>query len=108
MRALWNSRSPRRVEVISCAVGGYSTTQALLTLQLHGLAFEPDLVLVSAGFDAYHDDPITQMTLRREDFGVLGQWLAAAHLPTAAILEGGYSNDLPSLVSEFLEGWIHG
>ncbi|RKX36050.1 MAG: histone deacetylase [Verrucomicrobia bacterium] len=72
------------------------------------LAFEPDLVLVSAGFDAYHDDPITQMSLRREDFGVLGQWLAAAQIPTAAVLEGGYSNDLPSLVSDFLEGWIHG
>ena len=72
------------------------------------LAFEPDMILVSAGFDGYENDPITQMTLRREDFGDLGQWLAAAQLPTAAILEGGYSNELPSLVSEFLEGWIHG
>jgi len=72
------------------------------------LAYEPDLVLVSAGFDAYQNDPITQMTLRQEDFGVLGQWLAAAHLPTAAVLEGGYSDDLPSLVSEFLKGWIRG
>jgi acetoin utilization deacetylase AcuC-like enzyme len=72
------------------------------------LAFEPELILVSAGFDAYHDDPITQMSLRREDFGVLGQWLAEAQIPTAAALEGGYSSDLPSLVSEFLEGWVHG
>ena len=72
------------------------------------LAFQPDLLLVSAGFDAYHDDPITQMTLRKKDFGELGQWLAEAHLPTAAVLEGGYSPELPKLVSEFLEGWIHG
>jgi hypothetical protein len=48
------------------------------------------------------------MTLEKNDFGVLGQWLAEAHLPTAAILEGGYSSELPLLISEFLEGWIHG
>ncbi|MEZ5275039.1 MAG: histone deacetylase [Opitutaceae bacterium] len=72
------------------------------------LAFEPDLLLVSAGFDAYRNDPITQMTLDKNDFGILGQWLAEAHLPTAAILEGGYSSELPLLISEFLEGWIHG
>jgi acetoin utilization deacetylase AcuC-like enzyme len=72
------------------------------------LDFGPDLLLVSAGFDAYRHDPITQMTLEKNDFGILGQWLAELHLPTAAILEGGYSNDLPLLISEFLEGWIHG
>jgi len=72
------------------------------------LDFKPDLLLVSAGFDAYEGDPITEMTLRRRDFGVLGQWLADAQLPTAAALEGGYSADLPSLVTEFVEGWIHG
>ena len=27
------------------------------------VAFKPDLLLVSAGFDAYKDDPITEMTL---------------------------------------------
>jgi hypothetical protein len=36
----------KRVEVISCAVGGYSTTQELLTLHMHGLGFEPDLVVL--------------------------------------------------------------
>lgn len=70
--------------------------------------FNPDLLLVSAGFDGYQGDPITEMTLRKQDFGILGQWLADAQLPTAATLEGGYSNDLPGLVSEFVEGWIHG
>ena len=32
------------------------------------LAFKPDLVLVSAGFDAYVQDPLTETPLRREDF----------------------------------------
>jgi len=37
----------KRAEVISCAVGGYSTTQELLTLHMHGLGFEPDLVVLA-------------------------------------------------------------
>lgn len=69
------------------------------------LAFQPELVLVSAGFDAYEHDPITQMTLRLKDFRTLGRWLAESAAPTAALLEGGYSDDLPNLVEAFLLGW---
>lgn len=69
------------------------------------LGFEPELVLVSAGFDAYEHDPITQMSLRINDFRTLGQWMAATKTPTAALLEGGYSEDLPELVDAFLVGW---
>ena len=72
------------------------------------LSFRPDLVLVSAGFDAYEHDPITTLCLRREDFITLGGWLHDADFPTAAILEGGYSKDLPLLIAGFLEGWLHG
>jgi acetoin utilization deacetylase AcuC-like enzyme len=67
--------------------------------------FQPELLLVSAGFDAYEADPITTMCLRTSDFGTLGQWLNSAGIPTAAILEGGYSDDLPLLVGSFLRGW---
>lgn len=69
------------------------------------LAFSPDLVLVSAGFDAYARDPITAMTLEREDFAELGRWLRQAGQPAAAILEGGYSADLPELIDAFLSAW---
>lgn len=69
------------------------------------LAFRPDLVLVSAGFDAYVDDPITEMTLEAADFAELGRWLKSAGIPAAAILEGGYSPDLPSLIDSFLSAW---
>jgi acetoin utilization deacetylase AcuC-like enzyme len=68
-------------------------------------AFRPDLVLVSAGFDAYARDPITEMTLETADFAELGRWLASAGLPAAAILEGGYSADLPVLIDAFLSAW---
>ena len=69
------------------------------------VAFKPDLVLVSAGFDAYVKDPITQMTLERPDFIELGRWLRESALPAAAILEGGYSSDLPLLIDDFLSAW---
>jgi acetoin utilization deacetylase AcuC-like enzyme len=69
------------------------------------VAFAPDLILVSAGFDAYARDPITAMMLERDDFATLGLWLRETGLPAAAILEGGYSDDLPLLVEAFLEAW---
>ena len=69
------------------------------------LAFRPDLVLVSAGFDAYVDDPITEMSLEAADFAELGRWLGSAGTPAAAILEGGYSPDLPLLIDAFLSAW---
>ncbi|HLP02232.1 MAG TPA: histone deacetylase [Opitutaceae bacterium] len=69
------------------------------------LAFHPDLVLVSAGFDAYERDPVAQLTASVADYGSLGRWVREANLPTAVILEGGYSGDLPLLVDAFLTSW---
>ena len=69
------------------------------------IAFKPDLLLVSAGFDAYRSDPITEMTLAAEDFATFGQWLRETNIPAGAILEGGYSDDLPKLIDGFLSTW---
>jgi acetoin utilization deacetylase AcuC-like enzyme len=66
------------------------------------LNFKPDLVLVSAGFDAYVGDPITEMTLGRDDFAELGRWVHQSGLPAASVLEGGYSDDLPQLLDAYL------
>jgi acetoin utilization deacetylase AcuC-like enzyme len=63
------------------------------------------LLLLSAGFDAFAGDPITQMTLERHHFEQFGAWLAGIRVPTAAVLEGGYSRELPLLVESFLNGW---
>jgi acetoin utilization deacetylase AcuC-like enzyme len=70
------------------------------------VAFKPELLLVSAGFDAYAGDPITEMTLEPEDFATFGAWLRGTDIPAGAILEGGYSDELPALVDAFLSGWI--
>lgn len=69
------------------------------------LAFAPELLLASAGFDAFAGDPITQMTLERHHFEQFGAWLAGIRIPVAAVLEGGYSRELPRLVASFLDGW---
>ncbi|MBT5167171.1 MAG: histone deacetylase [Opitutales bacterium] len=69
------------------------------------LSFNPQLVLVSAGFDAYELDPLTEMELRVKDFETLGNWMNGAEMPVAGILEGGYSDDLSLLVDAFLRGW---
>ena len=69
------------------------------------IAFEPDLLLVSAGFDAYARDPLLQLTLEREDFATFGEWLGELEIPVAVVLEGGYSNDLPELIDAFLTAW---
>ena len=66
---------------------------------------KPELLLVSAGFDGYVGDPLTQMTLEREDFAKFGKWLREIDIPAAAILEGGYSDDLPELIDAFLSAW---
>jgi acetoin utilization deacetylase AcuC-like enzyme len=62
-------------------------------------------MLVSAGFDGYAHDPLLQLTLEREDFGTLGEWLNEIDIPMAVALEGGYSNDLPELIDAFLTAW---
>jgi acetoin utilization deacetylase AcuC-like enzyme len=69
------------------------------------VSFAPDLILVSAGFDAYARDPITSMTLETEDFATLGSWLRETGRPAAAVLEGGYHADLPLLIDAFLSAW---
>jgi acetoin utilization deacetylase AcuC-like enzyme len=68
-------------------------------------AFEPDVVLVSAGFDAHRDDPLAQMELTDNGFRELGRRCGALAPRVAAVLEGGYNLDtLPDLVEAALEG----
>jgi acetoin utilization deacetylase AcuC-like enzyme len=69
------------------------------------VAFKPDLLLVSAGFDAYAGDSLLQMTLEVEDFSIFGEWLHQLDIPVTTILEGGYSDELPKLIDAFLTGW---
>ena len=67
-------------------------------------AFRPNLIAVSAGFDAYAGDPIAHEKLEVEDFHWLGDQIRRLSLPTFNVLEGGYSDELPELILAYLCG----
>ena len=58
-------------------------------------AFEPGLVLVSAGFDAHYADPLASCRVTEAGFGsmtgVLRRVCAELGVPLGLVLEGGYS-----------------
>ena len=60
-------------------------------------AFAPDLVLVSAGFDAHRDDPLAECRLETETYAHLARHVRALAdelgVPCGAVLEGGYDVD---------------
>ena len=63
-------------------------------------AFEPELVLVSAGFDAHEQDPLGGLQLTDAAFRELGRLCAGLAPRIAAVLEGGYNlATLPRLVA---------
>ena len=69
-------------------------------------AFEPDLVLVSAGFDAHEQDPLAGMLVTEAGFRELSRRSAALAPKVAAVLEGGYNLEtLPGLVRAAHEGF---
>jgi acetoin utilization deacetylase AcuC-like enzyme len=69
-------------------------------------AFAPELVLVSAGFDAHADDPLAEMEVSEEGFSQLAQRCAALGPRVAAVLEGGYNlATLPRLVDAARRGF---
>jgi len=83
--------------------GGEQFRDAMSTIILPALdAFGPELVIVSAGFDAHHRDPLGSLQLTEEDFA----WITLQLMETAEIhaggrvvsmLEGGY--DLQALAA---------
>jgi acetoin utilization deacetylase AcuC-like enzyme len=79
--------------------------RAILEKALARLAkYRPDLVAVSAGFDAYRHDPLADGTLEAEDFHWLGESLRQLAVPCFSVLEGGYSEELPQLILAYLSG----
>jgi acetoin utilization deacetylase AcuC-like enzyme len=69
-------------------------------------AFAPDLLLVSAGFDAHAGDPLAAMEVSEEGFFELARRCAGLAPRVAAVLEGGYNLDtLPGLVAAAHRGF---
>jgi acetoin utilization deacetylase AcuC-like enzyme len=59
--------------------------------------FAPDLLIVSAGFDANQDDPLAEVNLRPQDYALLTSHCLSLTSKIVFGLEGGYG--LPSLAA---------
>jgi acetoin utilization deacetylase AcuC-like enzyme len=58
--------------------------------------FAPDLILVSAGFDAHREDPLANCRLATSSFAAMARHVrdmaATAAIPLGVVLEGGYDD----------------
>ncbi len=74
-------------------------------------AFKPELILVSAGFDAHKDDPLGAFNLTEDDYAWLGCVLSKIAAKYCAgrmisVLEGGYNLDaLSKSTHAYITGW---
>jgi len=55
--------------------------------------WQPDLILISAGFDAMAGDPLAGFTLEPEDYATWVRGWKQLGAPMGAVLEGGYAPD---------------
>jgi acetoin utilization deacetylase AcuC-like enzyme len=68
--------------------------------------FAPELLLVSAGFDAHVADPLADMRVSEDGFRELARRCRGLAERVAAVLEGGYELEtLPGLVDAALDGF---
>ncbi|MHA1166747.1 MAG: histone deacetylase family protein [Candidatus Hodarchaeales archaeon] len=72
--------------------------------------FKPELLIVSAGFDAFIRDPIGMLGLTENGFAYLGDFVSRLanelHVPVFSMLEGGYNIEkLPHLAGAYLSGF---
>ena len=60
-------------------------------------AYDPQLVLISAGYDAHRDDPLATCDVTEEGFAEMTRSMRrcceALGAPLGAVLEGGYALD---------------
>lgn len=56
-------------------------------------AFRPDLLIVSAGYDANYDDPLANICLQPQDFGIFTDYCLQLTRKIVFGLEGGYDFD---------------
>ncbi|HEY1688773.1 MAG TPA: histone deacetylase [Solirubrobacteraceae bacterium] len=94
---------------INLPVPGGSEEGLWLSLLEHvalpaALAFGPDLVLISAGFDAHRDDPLGGCRLEAASFAEMARQVRVLadrlQVPIGAVLEGGYA---PAALAESVQ-----
>jgi acetoin utilization deacetylase AcuC-like enzyme len=69
--------------------------------------YDPDALIISAGFDTYVGDPIGSFSLQTADYARIAGSIATLKLPTVVVQEGGYeAMSLGKNVATFLEGYL--
>jgi acetoin utilization deacetylase AcuC-like enzyme len=60
-----------------------------------GREFQPELILISAGYDAHRDDPLADCRVTEDGYAAMSSLMRALGLelgaPLGAVLEGGYN-----------------
>ena len=70
-------------------------------------AFDPGVLVVALGLDAYGGDPLAALQITTPGFGRIGEAIGQAGLPTLLVQEGGYlSPELGANLASFLEGFM--
>ena len=91
---------------LQAGTGDDGYVEAWQTVDRAVTRFAPDLLLVSAGFDAHVEDPLADMRVTTDGFRELARRSAGLAPRVAAVLEGGYNLfTLPALVEAALEGF---
>jgi acetoin utilization deacetylase AcuC-like enzyme len=91
---------------LAAGTGDAAYLSAFVSAEQTILRFEPDLLLVSAGFDAHEADPLAGLELSVDAFRELARRASALAPRVGAVLEGGYNLEtLPDLVGAALEGF---
>lgn len=63
-------------------------------------SFDPDIILVSAGYDLHRDDPLASLKVSDEGIGIIVRSILSSGKPAIFSLEGGY--DLGALAESVL------
>ena len=88
--------------------GDEAFIEANQRLIVAALASEAEAIVLSAGWDAHVEDPLSKLDVTADAFRRLGRIYGEVPLPTVIVQEGGYSlaaieHVAPRFVSEFLD-----
>ena len=102
-----DEQGPTLVNIpLPAGTGDRGYLEAWETVERAVTSFEPELLLVSAGFDAHAEDPLANMLVTADCFRELARRASRLAPRVAAVLEGGYNlRTLPDLVEAALEGF---
>lgn len=84
--------------------------QSFMALFLEGLEkvtdFDPHMIALSAGFDAYIGDPLSMLRLEKRTYEEIAKTVKSYGVPSFAVLEGGYGPEFSQCVLQFLREYF--